>query len=121
VPLPDEAARNAILDIHLTRRGHTTKIPITELVRRTEGFAGREVEQLCLIAINAMIRRANPSLLKMVDKGLTSISEYELKVQPIAEEDFAQGFAQIRPVSDQLLLTRYERWQNHVIKSAEAD
>ncbi len=119
VPLPDAAARETILDIHLGRRGHQCKIPISELVKRTDGFAGREIEQLCLIAINTMIRRVNPDLLGVVDKGLERLAAYELKVTPLEETDFAPAFSQIKPLADPRLLTRYANWQTDVIKTPE--
>jgi len=51
VPLPDAEARKAILDIHLGKRGHKTTLPIATLVTRTEGYSGREIEQVCQTAI----------------------------------------------------------------------
>jgi len=110
VPLPDPAARKAILEIHLMRRGHRSDIPMEELVRRTEGFAGREIEQLCQTAINHMTRRANPDLLNLVDRGHAAVSAYELRVTPLTEDDFKAAFDQIRPVANAAMLRRYDEW-----------
>lgn len=121
VPLPDDQARKAILDIHITKRGHKSIVPMAELNQRTEGLAGREIEQLCLIAINTMIRRSNPDLLKVADRGLKDISGYRLAIKPLEELDFNQGFEQIKPVADERLLQRYKNWHTTVIKPAEGE
>lgn len=115
VPLPDEAAREAILNIHLAKRGHQSKISMPELVRRTNGYAGREIEQLCQTAITHMTQRANPDLLSLVDKGQEAVREYEIRVQPLSEEDFKTAFDQIRPIANREMLLRYSEW----VKKAE--
>ena len=120
VPLPDPEARQAILNIHLSQRGHTSLLPIDQLVQQTDTFAGREIEQLCLIAINAMIRRSNPDLLKIVDQGAAQVQAYQLKVAPLAQEDFRQAFGQIKPIADPALCQRYEYWQSSVFDGPKA-
>jgi len=114
VPLPDEAARRAILEIHLTRRGHKSLVPLDELVRRTPGFSGREIEQLCQTAITHMTQRANPELLAVVDKGQEAIREYAIRVEPLTREDFEVAFDQIRPITTSAVLRRYEEWIRQV-------
>jgi katanin p60 ATPase-containing subunit A1 len=120
VPLPDPEARQAILNIHLSQRGHTSLLPMAQLVQQTDTFAGREIEQLCLIAINAMIRRSNPDLLKIVDQGAAQVQAYQLQVTPLAQEDFRQAFSQIKPISDPALCQRYEYWQSTVFDGPKA-
>ena len=114
VPLPDEAARQAILEIHLARRGHKSNVLPEELVRRTAGFSGREIEQLCQLAITHMTQRANPDLLSIVDKGQEAVRAYEIKVQPLRLEDFDYAFEQVRPVASLEMLRRYDEWLKQV-------
>jgi len=116
VPLPDAEARRSILEIHLTKRGHKTRLPIPKLVERTEGYSGREIEQVCQTAITSMTQRANPSLMDVVDRGQAALREYEIKVEPISEEDFVVAFSQIHPATDAALVRRHLEWQ----KEAEA-
>lgn len=116
VPLPDAEARRSILEIHLTKRGHKTRLPIPKLVERTEGYSGREIEQVCQTAITSMTQRANPSLMDVVDRGQAALREYEIKVEPISEEDFVVAFSQIHPATDAALVRRHLEWQ----KKAEA-
>lgn len=116
VPLPDPEARRAILEIHLTRRGHKTQSPIPTLVTRTEGYSGREIEQICQTAIANMTRRANPDLMELVDKGQAALRQYEIKVEPLNEADFQVAFEQIHPATDSKLIQRHQEW----LKKTEA-
>ena len=117
VPLPDPAAREAILGIQLTRKGHHSQVTIQELVERTDGFAGRELEQVGQIAINNMIRRANPDLLQVVDSGLGKLTAYELRIEQLTIGDFESAFSQIKPLADPRVVRRYELWQADVIET----
>jgi katanin p60 ATPase-containing subunit A1 len=110
VPLPDEAARQTILEIHLTRRGHRSLVDLGTLARRTAGFSGREIEQVCQTAVARMTVRANPDLLAIVDKGQEAIRDYELRVEPLTEADFRDAFEQVRPITTAAMLKRFEEW-----------
>ena len=116
VPLPDEEARRAILEIHLTNRGHKTVMPINALVQRTAGYSGREIEQICQTAITSMTRRVNPGLIAAVDQGQAALRTYEIQVEPLAEDDFQTAFDQIHPAVDSISLHRYQEW----LKKTEA-
>ncbi len=116
VPLPDAPAREAIFNIQLTKRGHQSKMPLSELVRRTEGYAGREIEQIGQIAINKMIRRTNPDLLRIVDQGLDQLSKYQLKVEPLDIRDIEFAFDQVNPLADEKVLKKYTEWQADVME-----
>ncbi len=121
VPLPDKQAREAIFNIQLKQRGHHSEVPLPQLVERAASFSGREIEQLCLIATNTMIRRSNPDLLKKVDQGLKEISDYQLVIDKINRADFDQAFSQVSPVAEPLVIGRYEKWQTQVINATRAD
>jgi SpoVK/Ycf46/Vps4 family AAA+-type ATPase len=110
VPLPDEAARLVILEIHLTRRGHKSQVSMAELAQRTAGFSGREIEQLCQTAITHMIQHLNPTLMDAVDKGQEAVRNYEIRVEPLTEADFKVAFDQINPITSPEMLKAYERW-----------
>ena len=110
VPLPDAEARYAILERHLTRRGHKTTYPITKLVERTEGYSGREIEQVCQTAITSMTRYANPGLMAVVDQGQAALRAYEIRVEPVSEEDFNLAFSQIHPATNAALVDQHKAW-----------
>ena len=110
VPLPDPAARKAILGIHLGKRGHKTALSLDELVRRTDGYSGREIEQICQMAVARMTQRANPDLLSVVDKGQEAVRNYQIRVEPLSDEDFRVALEQIRPIADASMLRKYTDW-----------
>lgn len=110
VPLPDEEARRAILNIHLTRRGIKSHLSLEDLVRRTRGYSGREISQLCEQAIAKMTDDANPRLLEIVDQGQEAVREYEIRVKPLTTADFDQAFELVQPVATPELLGQYEDW-----------
>jgi transitional endoplasmic reticulum ATPase len=55
VPLPDERARRAILELFLG--GGEAAASIDELVPRTEGFSGAQLRELCARAKRLALRR----------------------------------------------------------------
>jgi len=112
VPLPDEAARRRILEIHLTDRGHRSDVSLATLLSRTAGYSGRELSQLCEAAVATMIGRANPDLEALVDKGREAVADFELRVKPLSRVDFDAAFAAIgKPQTSPAELALYERWQ----------
>jgi katanin p60 ATPase-containing subunit A1 len=115
VPLPDEPARRAILEIHLIRRGYKLDIPLEELVKHSEGYSGREIEQFCQLAITNMIDRLNQDLIARVDKGLEAVrGGTELTVKPLNDLDFSWARKQVKPVASPDMLKRYSTWQKQV-------
>lgn len=114
VPLPKADARRTMLGIFLTQRGHHSQATLETLVKRTEGFSGREIEQICQTAINHMIQRVNPALMDVVDQGQDALRDYEIQVEPLAQTDFDVAFEQIHPMSDPAKLRRYEKWLREV-------
>jgi katanin p60 ATPase-containing subunit A1 len=114
VPLPDAETRRAILEIQINRRGHKSKCSIDELVKRTQGYSGREIQQICQIAEERMTQRANPNLLAIVDQGGASTSAYQLRVQPLSQADFEVAFDLVKPVTDARALKKFDDWQKKV-------
>ena len=112
VPLPDPETRQKILEIHLKRRGHKSSLSDEEMVRRTEGYSGREIEQVCQSAITSMTQRANPDLMAIVDKGQSALKNYVIKVKPLNDQDFAQAFGQVKPATNKKILRRHLDWQS---------
>ncbi len=110
VPLPDQETRRAILDIHLAKRGHKLTLPLEDLVQRTEGYSGREIEQLCQTAVANMTRRANPGLMSAVDKGQSALRAYEIQVEALTADDFKAAFSQVRPSVDEAIIRQYSDW-----------
>lgn len=114
VPLPDAAARRGIFEINITRKGLKSDVPLDELVRRSEGYSGREIQQVCQTAITSMTQRANPDLMRAVDRGKEAVRDYQLRVQPLSRQDFDLAFEHIRPQTNPQTLRRYQQWAQQV-------
>jgi SpoVK/Ycf46/Vps4 family AAA+-type ATPase len=95
VPLPDDAARQAILDLYITAKGHHSRVPYAQLVERTYGYSGREIEQI---------------VLRQVANGQDALRTYELRAEALGEEDFRLAFGQIKPATTAAQIRRYEEW-----------
>ncbi len=108
VPLPDPAARRQILEIHLTRRGHTLSFPLESLVARSEGLSGRQLAHLAAVAVETMIGDANPKLVERVARGDADLSKYQLATRPLRWDDFESALAKLRPDTPPETLKRYE-------------
>jgi katanin p60 ATPase-containing subunit A1 len=113
VPLPDSEARREIINIHTTVKGYENQVSISDLVDRTAGYAGREIEQVCEIAAANMISRENPDLLEKVDAGLAEIQSYEIRSAPLVQEDFDLGFDSVKPATSKSVLRNYETWSGN--------
>ncbi len=110
IPLPDRDAREAILDIHLSRRGIRSKVSMEDLAGMTEGFSGRELESFCKQVIYKMIRERNESLPDIVDRGLDAVRSYKIKVRELARPDFEDAAQAIRPQTSPEEAKRYLEW-----------
>jgi SpoVK/Ycf46/Vps4 family AAA+-type ATPase len=108
VPLPDEAARKAILAIHLDSNGLSCDMPRDELVRKTNGYSGRDIEMLCAEAANIMVMTSNPSLAGPAGKD--GAASRPLRVRPIEAGEMEEALRRIRPKSDAEAISRYEQW-----------
>jgi SpoVK/Ycf46/Vps4 family AAA+-type ATPase len=113
VPLPDCELRQAIFEIHLTKKGHKSAVPINVLADRTAGYSGDEIKQLCNTAIEHMIHRMNPDSMKIVDLGRDAVRDYTLKVDTIQENEFESAFSQVKPITNLELIHRFENWANN--------
>ncbi len=112
VPLPGEVARRRILEIHLKDKGHKVQVPYEELMTRTEGYAGREIAQMCEQAVAHMVGRANPGLEEMVDRGREAVVEYQIKVEPLQAEDLDTAFEGVgEPEMSDADLERFALWR----------
>ena len=68
IPLPDEAGRKTILNIHLGKMS-TTKLTIAKIVEQTEGFSGAELKATTVESGMIAIRDGR-SKVKQVDLQL---------------------------------------------------
>lgn len=110
IPLPDAVSRKRILEILLTKRGFQLKLEVSELVKLTEGYSGRELERLAKEVTGRMVAQANADLVGLFDSDLEKAREYRIKTRPLTLEDFKQSAAGIVPQTKREEMERYLRW-----------
>ena len=69
IGLPDLKARERIFELLLTKKGYKVDTTLTEFAAKTDGYSGREIEQICRELIRNMISKANPDLADVAEKG----------------------------------------------------
>ena len=111
IPLPDATTREHILRILIERRGLAFHGPLPELVQRTEGFSGREIERVFKEALGGMIASLNANLPALVDQGLDQVRDYQMKVRPLTMDDFENALKLISPATSDSEMTKYREWK----------
>jgi katanin p60 ATPase-containing subunit A1 len=112
VPLPEEAARRRILEIHLTEKGHRSEVALSKLVARTQSYSGREISQICEHAVAHMVSLTNPNLEGLVDQGREALADYELRVAPLTATNFDAAFEAVgEPETSTRDMERFKRWR----------
>jgi SpoVK/Ycf46/Vps4 family AAA+-type ATPase len=114
IPLPDAVTRGSILEILLDKKGLESKLPREELVRMTEEYSGREIEQFCKEAQNRMIQEMNVNIPSLVDQGIDKIRGHTIKVRPLSAEDFRSAASRINPRTSPKEAERYRQWKEEV-------
>ena len=114
VPLPDLPARRAIIELYTSKRGLPLGASLEELARRTEGYSGRELEQIVAGAVRRMVKRANPALLQHAANGQATLRRYTLQTEELRSEDFEAALQQVRPATSRDALARYTQWQRQM-------
>lgn len=112
IPLPDEAARQRILEINLV--GHKSELSLVQLVDQTAGYSGREIARLCKEAINHMIDRSNPELHITVDAGREALAQYQIQVTPLTAVDFQIAQQRVQPGVSPAEKQRFYDWGQRI-------
>ena len=109
VPLPDRAARAAILRIHLDAKGYRLDGDYDALAAAADGTSGRELARLCKEVANRMIHETNPDL---IDRDVEALKAYTLKTRPLTMADFEPALASLRPETPPAAIRRYEAFDS---------
>ena len=98
VPMPDRAARAAILTS--AAREWVPPPPkelLDDMAEQTRGFSGARLRALCAEAVLAALRRRFPELLNGTETGLLPISRDQWETLSIKRDDFEQATSKVRP------------------------
>lgn len=110
IPLPDAAARQALLQLQLEDRGFTVNIPAEVLLEQTSGLSGREISHLCKLMIEAMMHEANPRLNEVSAGGIQALQQYQLRVMPLQEHHLSSVRNRIQKNTSEETLKLFECW-----------
>jgi katanin p60 ATPase-containing subunit A1 len=113
ISLPDLAARNRILRIHLEGKGLAVRDAeslYSHLAARTARLSGREIARLCKEAATLMLTEMNSDLPGLVDRGAEGVRAYTLRVRPLGMDDFLPLLAALKPDTGQAEEDRYRKW-----------
>lgn len=110
IPLPDDAARRRILELHLTDRGYQVEPGLDSLVLDTAGYSGRELERLAKLLVERMLAEMNPELAAVAARGRDALAGYQIQVAPIRREQIRSVLAALRPETTLEQLRRYDQF-----------
>ena len=113
VPLPDIKARKGIIDIHLNKTGFQNEVPLDELASMTEGYSGRELEQIIRGLVMAIVAEMNPDLADHVDRGTQALSKEILQLRPIKRQDWEDVIARTPAKTTREVMDRLREWESN--------
>lgn len=90
IPLPDDSARSRILELQLTHRGYQVEGGLADLIVRTDGYSGRELERVCKLLIERMFHEQNPELTSAARRGRSALAGYQLRMAAIPRSNVAE-------------------------------
>lgn len=99
--VPDEKSRMEILKVHTRDTPLAKDVKLSDMVRKTEGYVGADIE--------ALIREA----------ALTALRR-DLKVKEVTNEDFNEAFRKVKPSVSTETAQKYKRIEDHYLKRAKA-
>jgi len=112
IPLPDPETRQAILEIHTSKKGFELDCELEELIELTDGLSGREIESLVKEVTNRMVAEENRSIPDLVDRGLDAVRDYAVRVRSLNLADFERGARLINPVTPPKEMQKYLDWRD---------
>jgi SpoVK/Ycf46/Vps4 family AAA+-type ATPase len=111
IPLPDPPAREAILRIHLEKKGFRFNGPYSGLAERTQGLSGRELERFAKQVVSHMIQEMNADIPSLVDQGLNVVRGYQIRTRELQMEDFERALRSITPQTSHEEMSKYLQWK----------
>jgi len=90
VPLPDTKGRENIFKIHTKKKPLATNIDFAQLVEKTQGFSGADIDGVCSRAAITAIKR------------FVNTKEKSLKSIKITQEDLLNAISKVKPEKVQL-------------------
>ncbi|KAL2631198.1 hypothetical protein R1flu_015884 [Riccia fluitans] len=106
IPLPNEESRRDLIKINLKDVDMASDVDTEELARRTEGYSGDDLTNICRDASMNGMRRKIAGKTPDEIKGMTKEQMYE----PVAMRDFDDALAKISRSVSTADIERHEKW-----------
>ncbi|XP_070049117.1 katanin p60 ATPase-containing subunit A1-like [Nicotiana tomentosiformis] len=114
IPLPDFKSRKELIKINLKSIMLAPGLDIDQVARRTEGYSGDDLTNICRDAsLNGMRRKIagkNPDEIK-------NISEAEILEIPVMMDDFLEAIDKIQPTVSAGDVERHEKWFSEFLEN----
>ncbi|KAG6545358.1 hypothetical protein Mapa_013207 [Marchantia paleacea] len=106
IPLPNEESRRDLIKINLKDVDIAKDVDVEELARRTDGYSGDDLTNICRDASMNGMRRKIAGKTPDEIKGMTKDQMYE----PVAMRDFDDALAKISRSVSTADIERHEKW-----------
>lgn len=114
VPVPDEDARRAILEVHTRNKPLADDIDLAELAAETDGYVGADIEALCREASMAATREFINSVTP--EEAATSVGNVR-----VTSEHFEEALEEVGASVDEDVRERYEELEDEFAQGSEPD
>jgi len=113
VPLPDKKACMEILKIHM-KDLDIANLSLSEIAEECvkRFYSGRDIANLCQLAIWNMIRDENKGLEKLINLPYEKLKERSLNIRAMEMEDFYNAFGKVKSPLTEKDIEKYEKWNS---------
>jgi len=101
VDVPDKKSREKILEIHTKNMPLDKSIKMSDLLRKTEGFVGADIENLVRESAMLALRK-------------------DINTKTVTMKDFDEALAKVKPSVSEETAKRYKKIEDYYLKQAKA-
>lgn len=107
IPLPNFESRKELIKINLKSIEVAADVDIDEVARRTEGYSGDDLTNVCRDAsLNGMRRK----IAGKTRDEIKNMSKDEISKDPVAMCDFLEALTKVQPSVSAADIERHEKW-----------
>ncbi|XP_014498710.1 katanin p60 ATPase-containing subunit A1 [Vigna radiata var. radiata] len=107
IPLPNLESRKELIRINLRTIEVATDVNIDEVAKKTEGYSGDDLTNVCRDAsLNGMRRKIAGKTRDEIKK----MSKDEISKDPVAMCDFTEALKKVQPSVSQADIQRHQKW-----------
>ncbi|CAH2067982.1 unnamed protein product [Thlaspi arvense] len=109
IPLPDFESRKALININLRTVEVASDVNIEDVARRTEGYSGDDLTNVCRDAsMNGMRRK----IAGKTRDEIKNMSKDDISNDPVAMCDFEEAIKKVQPSVSSSDIEKHEKWFN---------